>query len=139
MGRSTGCLGRVVGARSRWCGRVCEQEHRKDRPDSRRALDLEKPAMVVEDVLDDSQAEPGAAHFAGPRGVHPVEAFGQPGQVLARNPLALIAYGYGDRCVLAAAAFSDWRQTGRRADHDFRSGAPILDSIVDEVLEDLGE
>src|SRR5205823_12716484 len=74
--------------------RVCTQEHGEDRSDPGRALDLQKSAMVVEDVLDDSQAEPGAAHLAGARGVDPVEAFGQPGQVLAWYALSLIAHGY---------------------------------------------
>src|SRR5712672_3359647 len=83
-------------------GRICTQEHSKDRSDPGRTLDLEKSAMVVEDVLDDRQAEPGAPHLPGARGVDPVESFGQPRQVLARYALALIAYGYADHCVLGA-------------------------------------
>src|SRR5271155_5142586 len=78
------CLGRALGARRRWCGRMGAQEHSEDRADPGRALDLEKSAVMVEDVLDDGQAEPGAAHFARSCGVGPVEAFSQPGQVLAR-------------------------------------------------------
>jgi hypothetical protein len=68
------------------------QEHLKDRADPGRALDLKKSAMVVENVLDDSQAEAGAAHFAGACRVDSVKAFGQPGQVLAWYALALISH-----------------------------------------------
>src|SRR4051794_20477547 len=50
-------------------GRICTQEHGEDRSDPGRAFDLEKSAMVVEDVLDDRQAEPGAPHLAGARRV----------------------------------------------------------------------
>src|SRR5689334_1156457 len=105
------------------------QEHRKDRPDSRRALDLEKSAMMVENVLDDSQAEPGTAHLAGARRVDPVKAFGQPGQVLAWYALSLIAHGYADHCVLGAAAPQGRPRAGRRPERDFGPGAPVFDRI----------
>src|ERR1700740_2984950 len=105
MGSPGGCSGRFVGALRRWCGRMGAQEDGEDRADPGCALDLEESAMVVEDVLDDRQAEPGAAHLAGARRVDPVESFGQPGQVLARDSLAPVAHGYADHFILGAAAF----------------------------------
>ena len=41
--------------------------------------------MAVDDVLDDGEAQPGAADRARAARVHPVEPLGQPRQVLARN------------------------------------------------------
>src|SRR5436190_8457682 len=91
------------------------QEHCKDRADPWCAFDLERSAMVVEDVLDDRQAEPGAAHLARSRRVYPVESLGQPGQVLAPYALTLIAHGNRDYRVRVAAAF---RRPGRGLDLD---------------------
>ena len=63
----------------------------KIEPIADRAGDLEPAAMAVEDVLDDREAEPGAAQFARAGGVDAVEALGQARQVLAGNALALVA------------------------------------------------
>ena len=95
--------------------------------------------MVVEDVLDDRQAEPGAAHLARAGGVDPVKSLGQPWQVLARYALALIAHGYRHRRIFGTAASAGRPQPGRGPDVDFGSGAPVFDRVVDEVLEDLGQ
>ncbi len=46
--------------------------------------------MAVDDVLDDGEAQPGAADGAGAALVDPVEALGQPGDVFARDPGAVI-------------------------------------------------
>src|SRR5689334_21034888 len=95
--------------------------------------------MVVEDVLDDGEAQPGAAHFAGARGVDPVEAFGQSGQVLAWYALALIAHGDTDHSAVGAAAPPKRPRPARRSEGDLGPGAPVLDRVVDEVLENLGK
>src|SRR5690242_11906163 len=61
------------------------------------ALDVERTAMVADDMLDDGEAEPGAAQLARAGGIDAVEALGQPRQVLARDALAVVAHGDGKR------------------------------------------
>jgi hypothetical protein len=41
--------------------------------------------VTLHHVLDDGQAEAGAASLPGPAAVHAVEAFREPGNVLARD------------------------------------------------------
>lgn len=50
--------------------------------------------MPADDVFDDGETEPRAAHFAGARGVYPVEALGKPGDMFCRNPRALVRHGH---------------------------------------------
>src|SRR5262245_7110097 len=57
------------------------------------AVDGERAAVAVDDVLDDREPEPGAAECARAPGVDAVEALGEARQVLARDALALV----GDR------------------------------------------
>src|SRR5262249_9943330 len=81
---------------SRWgpgrCGGVRAQENGEHRAGAEGALDVEKSAVTVEDVLDDREPEPGPAHFARARGIDAVEAFGQPRQMLAGDALTLITH-----------------------------------------------
>src|SRR5215471_2549971 len=60
-------------------------------------VDVERAAMAVEDVLHDGEAEAGAAELARPHGLDAVEALGQAWQMLARDALALVHDGDGDR------------------------------------------
>src|SRR3546814_19572220 len=53
--------------------------------------DREAATVAVEDVLDDGEAESGAAERAAPRGVDPVESLGQTRQMLARYTFAMVA------------------------------------------------
>ena len=48
--------------------------------------------MAVEDVLDQRKAQSGAALGAALAHVDPVEALGQPRQVLGRDPRTVIAH-----------------------------------------------
>src|SRR5690554_5754147 len=57
---------------------------------ARGALDLQARLMGVQNVLDDGQAEPGAALLPRTRAVHAVEPLGQPGNVLRRNANAFV-------------------------------------------------
>ena len=48
-------------------------------------------AMAVDDVLDDRQPQPRAAHRARPPAIHPVETLGQPRQMLGGDAVPIIA------------------------------------------------
>ena len=56
------------------------------------ALDREPAAVAVEDVLDQRQAEPGAALCAALGDVDAVEALGQPRQVLGGDAGTSVAH-----------------------------------------------
>ena len=56
---------------------------------ARGARDGERAPVAVDHVLDDGEAEPGAAELARARGVDPVEPLGQARLVLEGNPLAV--------------------------------------------------
>ena len=53
--------------------------------------------MTIEDVLDDRQAQPGAAQLARPRRIGPVKPLGQPGQMLARDSVTMVTHRYRDK------------------------------------------
>src|SRR3546814_8067904 len=55
-----------------------------------RAGDDEVAAMPLGDVLDDREAQPGAAERAAAARIDAVEAFGKPGQMLGRDAVAPI-------------------------------------------------
>jgi hypothetical protein len=73
---------------------VRAQEDGKHRAGAEGALDVEKSAVAVEDVLDDREPEPGAAHFARARGIDAIESLGQSRQMLAGDALALVTHGH---------------------------------------------
>src|SRR5665213_990186 len=73
---------------TRGCGG--RKVHGEDRALARLALDLEQAAMMADDVLDDGEAEPGAAELARARGVDAVKALGEAGNVLARDAAAVV-------------------------------------------------
>ena len=91
-------------------------------PDS--AVDFEKAAVAVDDVLDDREAEPGAAHLARARGVDPVKALGQPRQVLARDAVAAVAHRDRDKGARTPLGICRSARRGLGADGDlaFRRG-----------------
>ena len=49
--------------------------------------------MTIDNVLNDGEAQPGAATFAAPPHIDPVEALGQPGDRFAGYSLAFILHG----------------------------------------------
>src|ERR1051325_7619875 len=55
------------------------------------AVDGEPALVAVDDVLDDGQAEPGAAPLPAPLHVHPIETLGEPRDGLARDAFAVVA------------------------------------------------
>ena len=64
----------------------------KRRTRARRALDPQLGAVALRHVLDDRQAQAGAAGLARAAAVDAVEAFGQPRQVLGRDARAAVAH-----------------------------------------------
>src|SRR6267378_1683774 len=112
---------------SRWAwlkrsGAALTQKNSEDRASPGRAFDLEKPAMMIYDMFDDGQAEPGAAQLARARGVNPVEPFGQSGQVLARDALAVIAHSYRYKWDRASITVVRKPQHGLGTDRDLGPG-----------------
>src|SRR5262249_41532936 len=85
----TGCIGRSRLTRTAIAGGPAadgdRQVHREGAACADRAVDVERAAMAVDDVLDDCKAEAGAAEFARTRGVDAIEPLGQARQVLARD------------------------------------------------------
>ena len=61
-------------------------------PLSRHAIDGQTSAMAIEDVLDQSQAEPGAALSAALGHIHSVETLRQPRQVLGCDAGTMVAH-----------------------------------------------
>ena len=59
-------------------------------PRAELAFDGEAAAVALDDMLDDRQAEAGAAERAAAAGVDPVEALGHAGDMLGRDALALV-------------------------------------------------
>src|SRR5579875_2543670 len=113
---------------------------REDRALAELAVDVERAAVMGDDVLDDGKAEAGAAELAGAGRVDPVEPLGEPGQVLARDAVAMVAHGDGERRRPLARARA-WQEARRRAggDLDRRAGPAVFDGVVEKVLEHLGK
>src|SRR5690606_13689532 len=89
------------------------------------AVDLQPCLVQAEHVLDDRQAEAGAALLARAAGRDPVEALGQARQVVARDAEA----GVGHREYRAAA------RAARERDGD----APALGGVAHRVADQVGE
>src|SRR3546814_1421555 len=88
-----------------------------------RAGDDEVAAMPLGDVLDDREAQPGAAERAAAARIDAVEAFGKPGQMLGRDAVAPIDDRQRD--VAGIAGFESHRDRG--------AGAPVFHRFADEV------
>src|SRR5215468_186894 len=119
------------------CGRQIDGE---DAALPLHALDLEGAAVAVEDVLDDGETESGAAQLARAGRVDPVEPLRQAREVLARDTLAAVHHGDGDRRTIEEprrTLLGDrplWGRIHRPAgDADGRSRAAVFDGIVDQV------
>src|SRR6185437_16366825 len=97
------------------------------RPFAKLALDFQQAAMMIDDVLDDGEPEAGAAQRARPRRVDAVETLGEAREMVARDPLALVA----DRDRERRRALGRLRYL----DGDRGAGAGVFDGIVDQVLE----
>src|SRR6185436_7373825 len=77
-------------------------------------------------MLDDREAETGPTERSAAAGVDAVEALGDAGDMLGRNPLALV----GDREV-------DHRPFRLRRNGDWSAGFAVAERVGDEVVEQL--
>ena len=59
---------------------------------ARRGVDAEPALMAVEDMLNNGKAQAGAPALAAGQHIYPVEAFGQPGQMLWCNAGSIIGH-----------------------------------------------
>src|SRR5262245_66672166 len=92
--------------------------------------------MPIEDVLDDGEAESGAATFATAFHIDSIEAFGKARDRFARNAFAFILDR--DKNLSRAAAFA-FGGGAPEADAHLALVASVLDRVVTEILEQLGE
>ena len=60
--------------------------------------------MPLDDMLDDRQAQPGAAGIAAARGIDPIEALGQARQMFWRDAFAGVAHRQQCPAVIARRA-----------------------------------
>src|SRR5207237_3476249 len=72
------------------------QRYRNRRADAELRLDVEPAAVAEHDMLDDGEAEAGAADGAAASRVDAIEALGQAGDVDGRNALALVDHADPD-------------------------------------------
>ena len=93
--------------------------------------------MAVDDVLDDGEAEAGAADGARARRVDPVEALGQARQMHARNPWAVVAHR--ERHAGAAPPLPPARAVAPQRDRDPPAFAAVLHRVVEQVGDHLGK
>src|SRR5690606_8688552 len=89
------------------------------------ARDLQPRLVQVQDVLDDRQAQTGAAGFARAAGRDPVEALGDPRQVRLRDAVAAVAHRQRRAAVFAA----------HELDGDPPAGRGVAHGVGDEVGE----
>src|SRR5690349_16143484 len=79
------------GAKRPGSGRIGRRkQHGDGGSDPGLAADVEPTAMALDDVLDDRQTEAGAADPAAARRIDPIEALGQPRNMLGGDALALV-------------------------------------------------
>ena len=97
------------------------------------ALDLQIAAVGLGDVLDDGEAEAGAAELPGTRLVHAVEPLGEPGQVLFRDAAARVRHGqrHPGRAVAVRPLFEAC------TDPHLAAVGGVLEGVVDQIDEQL--
>ena len=96
--------------------------------------DHELAAVAVEDVLDDREAEAGAALLPACRHVDAVEALGEPRQVLRGDAGPVV-----DHVDPEAAGPAERRRLPPHADLDLAAATAVLDGVLHQVLEHLGQ
>ena len=95
---------------------------------ARRAFDIDAALMGLDDVLDDGQAEAGAAELAAAGAIDAVEALEEARQVLRGDAAAAIADVDGDFVVILACE-----------DFNLAAGFAVFDGVIDEVNDGLFE
>src|SRR5690349_16004602 len=103
--------------------RKCEIERG---PLSDRAFHARRAVVRGHQVLDNREAQPGAAELARARLVHPVEALEQARQILLRNADPGIAHKELDHL-----------GPRRGADRDFAARGRVLDRVIQQVAQHL--
>src|SRR3569623_401176 len=127
------CFLRMPSAFCAWRGRwSAGQQHFDPHALAGTAADRQQPAMPIEDMLDDGEAEAGHLLLAAVLGIDAIEPLGEAGYVFSLDTGAVVSDGYG--IVVAGAA----GYRGQRHIHP-AAAAAVLDGIVDEVFEDLIE
>src|SRR6185437_12151011 len=115
-------------------GRHDRQVDGEDRAYAQLALDLERAAVMADNVLDDSKAEAGSAQLARARRIDAVETLGEPRQIVARNAGAGILDRDRERRAALRAARHGKAARGRLGgNHDRRAGCAIFDRVVEKV------
>src|SRR4029077_11170250 len=92
------------------------------------ALHPQATAVNFDEMLGDGEPQPGAADFARARDVHTVEALKNARLVGLRDADT----GVGNRKSYFAVV-------GRGADHDLTARRGVLQGVVQEILQNLGE
>ena len=92
------------------------------------ALHPESPAVRFHQVFCDGKPQSGATDLSRPCHVDPVKAFKNSRLVRQRNPYARI----GNR--------EDYfRVMGFRANHDLTAGRRVLNRVIEQILQNLGQ
>src|ERR1051325_1415768 len=91
------------------------------------AGDAEPAAVTENDMLDDGEAEAGAADLTAPPGIDPVEALGQPRDVLGGDAVALVGHAQRDQVRIFLLD----------PDPDLASRPAIFERVDDEVGQHL--
>src|SRR5262245_25652755 len=86
------------------------------------AFDVEPAAVTLQCVLDDREAEAGAAFLAGPCAINTIEALREPWQVFRRDADAGVLHH--ERCTAVRAS---------PADRDRAVDGRVLDRVRDQV------
>ena len=96
------------------------------------AFNNEAATVAIDDVFDDGQSQPGAAHGARAARVDTVKAFGQARNYLKGDAVALVAHRDDD------ASPADVGNARRRAglNGDLGAFVTVLDGVVDKIGED---
>src|SRR5215469_12366979 len=113
------------------------QEDRKSAALAHLAVDLESAAVAADDVLDDGKPEARTPEITGAGRIHPVEALGQPRQMLTRDAFPLI--DDSDRHRGSRRRHRRRRFAGPGEHPDGAAGAAIFQGVVDQVLEQLDQ
>ena len=100
--------------------------HRQRRPLARCALDADLAAQQAHELRGDGEAQPCAA--SAPRRVCAVEAIEDPGEVLGRDPGAVVAHPQAGAAAVAIGHDADRSARGR-----------VLEGVVDEGPEHLAK
>src|SRR6476620_7808271 len=102
------------------------QPHRKGGASPSLALDRELSAVAIEDVLDQRKPEAGATFGTALGHIDPIEALGEPRNVLGRNARTVVAYGHQSFSPVRRCRFGV-------ADIDVLAAGAIFQRILDQV------